>query len=595
MNPVWIVLDTQGAALALSLQKTLGGELHGLKGRVEAADHLFEGATAHIADLFNAGRAIVGICAAGILIRATSGIATDKHAEPPLLALSHDGASVVPLLGGHHGANELARRIAAVTGGHAAITTAGDTAFDLALDAPPPGWRLANPQDAKAVMARMVGGAPVEAKGDLPFDLSSVPTGKGGVRLAGTDAPENGGPDTLVYHPQRHVVGVGSARNCPPDELADLVYATLKEHDIAPGAVACLTSIDLKADERAMLDLAERMGWPYRLFDAASLEAETPRLANPSETVFAEVGCHGVAEASALAAVGPDGELICPKRKNANATVAIARATAPVLADQVGRARGRVNVIGIGPGKPDWRTPEAARLIAAAGHVVGYDLYLDLAAALVPAAKRVTFPLGQETERCAWALEKAGEGATVALISSGDAGIYAMAALVEELVADAKVSDAARRVDVQVTPGISALQAAAARSGAPLGHDFCAISLSDLLTPWEAIERRIRAAAEGDFVIAFYNPVSKRRRTQLAAAKQILLAHRPADTPVILATDLGRPDENVRNLTLGELRVDQVDMLTTVMVGSTATRTYQAAGRTRVFTPRGYAKKDVKL
>ena len=239
----------------------------------------------------------------------------------------------------------------------------------------------------------------------------------------------------------------------------------------------------------------------------------------------------------------------------------------------------------------DWRTPEAGRLIAAADEVVGYDLYLDLVAGLVPAAKRTTFPLGQETERCAYALEQAGKGRNVALISSGDAGIYAMAALVEELVADGQVTDAASRVPVTVAPGISALQAAAARIGAPLGHDFCTISLSDLLTPWNAIEGRVRAAAEGDFVIAFYNPVSRRRRTQLADARAILLQHRPADTPVVLASNLGREEEQVRVTTLADLRVDDVDMLTLVLVGASSTRTRTAQGRTRVFTPRGYAAK----
>jgi len=239
----------------------------------------------------------------------------------------------------------------------------------------------------------------------------------------------------------------------------------------------------------------------------------------------------------------------------------------------------------------DWRTPEAGRLIAAADEVVGYDLYLDLVAGLVPAAKRTTFPLGQETERCAYALEQAGKGRRVALISSGDAGIYAMAALVEELVADGQVSDAASRVPVTVAPGISALQAAAARVGAPLGHDFCTISLSDLLTPWSAIESRVRAAAEGDFVIAFYNPVSRRRRTQLADARAILLQHRPADTPVMLASSLGRPEENVRYRRLDALQVDEVDMLTVVLVGSSNSRLAQLGEGPRMFTPRGYARK----
>ena len=592
MNPVIVVLDEAGGALARRIAGPLQAEVHGLRARVGEADHLFDGVTDHLRTLFAAGRPVIGVCAAGILIRSLAAAAMDKRAEPPVLAVSADGASVVPLLGGHRGANDLARRVADLTGGHAAITTAGDAAFGIALDAPPVGWRLANPADAKTAMAALVGGGGALAEGELPWGADTIPEGEA-VRLIGTEAPRAGDGRTLVYHPQRHVIGVGCARDCPADELRELVLGALEDAGIAPGAAACVASIDIKADEAAILALAAELDLPFRLFDAATLEAETPRLANPSDVVFAEVGCHGVAEGAALAGAGLEGQLVVAKRKSANATVAMARAPDPLDAARIGRAPGRLDVVGIGPGKGDWRTPEAGRLIAAADEIVGYDLYLDLAAGLAPREHMTAFPLGKETERCAYALEQAGKGRRVALISSGDAGIYAMAALVEELVADGKVSDAARRVAVHVSPGISALQAAAARIGAPLGHDFCTVSLSDLLTPWETIRTRVEAAAAGDFVVAFYNPVSRRRRHQLAEARDILLTRRPAATPVVLATDLGRPAEAVRVTTLGALQVDEVDMLTVVLVGSSASRAYRSAGRTRVFTPRGYAAKEI--
>jgi cobalt-precorrin 5A hydrolase/precorrin-3B C17-methyltransferase len=187
------------------------------------------------------------------------------------------------------------------------------------------------------------------------------------------------------------------------------------------------------------------------------------------------------------------------------------------------------------------------------------------------------------------ALALAGEGRNVTLISSGDPGVYAMATLVFECLESGDVPDSARRAEIVVAPGISAMQAAAARAGAPLGHDFCAISLSDLLTPWETIEARIRAAAEADFVIAFYNPVSERRRTQLARAKDILLLHRPSETPVLLARNLGREGETVMTVPLAELEIGTVDMLTVVVVGSSTTRQVNAGGRAWTFTPRGYA------
>lgn len=591
MTPAVLVLDARAAELGRRIATSLGGDLHGLSGRVADADVTFTRATDHIAALFLAGRPVIGLCAAGILVRAVAPHLADKTTEPPLIAVAQDGSAVVPVLGGHRGANTLARRIALLTGGTAAITTAGEAALGLALDEPPAGWHLANPADAKAAMARLVAGGGATIEGDLPWIAAAgLPEGRD-VRLTATEQALSGGPGHLVYHPQRLVLGVGAARHCPTGELAALVRETLADAGLAMGAIACVTSIDLKADERAILDLADSLDRPLRLFDAATLEAETPRLANPSDVVFAEVGCHGVAEAAALAAAGPDAELLVAKRKSRNATVAIARAPGAVDPSSVGRAPGHLLVIGIGPGGAAWRTPEASRMLAMADEVIGYGLYLDLVRDVVPAERMTAFPLGQETERCAHALERAATGRTVALVSSGDAGIYAMAALVEELLADAKVSAPARRVQVTVTPGISALQMAAARAGAPLGHDFCAISLSDLLTPWPVIEQRLHAAAAGDFVVAFYNPVSLRRRTQLKAAREVLLRHRPAETPVVLGRHLGRADEAMEYTTLGALDPEQVDMLTVVLVGASTSRTHDLAGRTRMFTPRGYAVK----
>jgi cobalt-precorrin 5A hydrolase/precorrin-3B C17-methyltransferase len=251
--------------------------------------------------------------------------------------------------------------------------------------------------------------------------------------------------------------------------------------------------------------------------------------------------------------------------------------------------------VGIGPGQAAWRTPEVSRLVAEAEELVGYGLYIDLLGPLAIGKARSDFPLGGEEARCRYALEQAALGKNVALVCSGDAGIYAMGALVFELLDrgpdEEGVSDAAHRVDVVCSPGVSALQGAAARAGAPLGHDFCTISLSDLLTPRDDIIRRLNAAAQGDFVIAFYNPVSKTRRTLLAEARDILLQHRPADTPVMLASSLGRPEEHVRYRRLDALEVDEVDMLTVVLIGSSNSRLAHLGEGPRMFTPRGYARK----
>ncbi|MFV2001918.1 MAG: precorrin-3B C(17)-methyltransferase, partial [Paracoccaceae bacterium] len=389
-------------------------------------------------------------------------------------------------------------------------------------------------------------------------------------------------------------LGLGCVRGCAPDEMWALVTRALGECNIAPGAVAAVASLDLKANEPAVIEVAARLGVPFRLFSAVELEAEAVRLANPSDVVFAEVGCHGVAEGAALAAGGPDGVLVVAKRKSRNATCALVRCAVPVVKMR-GRARGRMSVVGIGPGQADWRTPEASRMIARADELVGYGLYIDLLGPLAAGKARRDFELGGEEDRCRYALEAAGEGREVALICSGDAGIYAMASLVFELLDRGAgphgVSDAARRVEVVCAPGVSALQGAAARAGAALGHDFCAISLSDLLTPRADILARLRVAGEGDFVIALYNPVSARRRSLLGEARDILLAHRGADTPVLLASSLGRDAEQVRYRRLDQLDVDEVDMLTVVLIGSSQSKLVQLGEGPRMYTPRGYARK----
>ena len=591
VKPVVMALSRSGEETAHRVARAIDAQVHGREGRVNAADAFFANALDHTQSLFAAGVPIIGVCASGILIRGVAPLLADKHNEPPVISVSDDGAVIVPLLGGHRGANRMAREISQALGGVAAVTTAGDVAMGVALDEPSVGYALANPEDAKGVMAKMLGGSGVCIQGENIFDLDSV---EGGVDLIVSDAPVAGSKGALVYHPQRFVLGLGCARNADPAEMWDQVEAVLDEAGVAAGAVAAVASIDLKGDEPAMIEVAKRLGKPLRLFSAEELEAESSRLENPSEVVFAEVGCHGVSEGAALAMVGADGFLRVSKRKTANVTVALGEVPAPLLELQ-GRARGRLSIVGIGPGQATWRTPEVSRLVAEAEELVGYGLYIDLLGPLAIGKERSDFPLGGEEARCRYALEQAALGKNVALVCSGDAGIYAMGALVFELMDRGEdemgVSDAAHRVEVVCSPGVSALQGAAARAGAPLGHDFCAISLSDLLTPRDDILRRLKAAAEGDFVIAFYNPVSKTRRTLLAEARDILLKHRPADTPVMLASSLGRPEENVRYRRLDELEVDEVDMLTVVLIGSSNSKLAQLGEGPRMYTPRGYARK----
>jgi cobalt-precorrin 5A hydrolase/precorrin-3B C17-methyltransferase len=611
-----IALTASGSILGRRIQQLRpDGVLHGLAHRVVDADVGFDGFAEHLRALFTEGQALVVVAASGVVIRALASIVADKHDEPPVIAVSEDGKSVVPLLGGHRGANRLAQDLAQYLDGHAAVTTAGDIRFNIALDAPPQGLTLANPQHYRGFVARLLAGESVRppdiavdwlARSALPFAndaaLSLVVTADA---IAGTE-------DQLVYHSRTLCVGVGCERNTESSELLSLVQQTLGDNGLAVDAVAGVYSLDLKADECAVNELAKSLGVAARFFDAATLEKESPRLKTPSEVVFNEVGCHGVSEGAALAAAGPQGSLIVAKTKSARATCAIAQMAVPhatgphgdeahglmphfdgAYSDgQPGVQRGHLAVVGIGPGHRDSRTPEVSAALRTATDWVGYSLYLDLVGDLHTTQQRHDYNLGEEIDRVRAAIALAAAGRNVALVCSGDAGIYAMATLVFEVLDDAAPADW-RRIAVQVLPGVTAGQVAAARSGAPMGHDFCAISLSDLLTPRPIIEQRVKAAAQGDFVIAFYNPVSRRRREPFELAVRILREHRTPDTPVVLARSLGRPDETVDVITLAELETDRVDMMTLVLVGASETRRLELGGNVYAYTPRGYASKGL--
>ncbi|HTS93298.1 MAG TPA: precorrin-3B C(17)-methyltransferase [Stellaceae bacterium] len=595
MTPAIFVLGPSALALARRLRRGLpGAEIHGPAG-LDGVDLGYARAATHLRKLFRSGRPILGLCASGILLRALAPLLRDKIEEPPVVAMAEDGSVAVPLLGGHRGANALAREAAGIAGGTAAITTASELGLGIALDAPPPGWRVANPARAKPLMAKLLAGKRVTAgidSGNAEWltrhpRISTVESGAADIRV--TDRVAGPRERALVLHPPVLALGVGASRGCPPEELARLARRTLAAAGLADAAVGAVVSIDLKMDEPAVTALADRLCVPARFFSAAELLRETPRLANPSGATFRATGCWGVAEGAALAAVGKRGELAVTKRKSRHATCAIARAPVPLDPQRLGHARGSLAILGIGPGDPGSRTPEVSAALAAATDVVGYGLYLDLLGPALAGKRRHARALGAETARARLALDLAAKGRSVALVSSGDAGIYGLASLVFELLDREGRSDW-QRVALSVLPGVSAMQMAAARAGAPLGHDFAAISLSDLLTPWPAIERRLEAAARGDFVLALYNPRSARRKRQFQRARQILLRHRAAETPVVIARNLGRTGERVRLTSLGNLDPRAVDMLTLVLIGSSTTR-YLPGERAWVYTPRGYARK----
>ena len=249
--------------------------------------------------------------------------------------------------------------------------------------------------------------------------------------------------------------------------------------------------------------------------------------------------------------------------------------------------KGKINLIGIGPGDPGYLTPAASHALSESDVIVGFRAYIQQIECLIAGKEVVSMELGQELERAAAAVDSAYAGKTVAVVSSGDAGIYGMSGPVFRVLTDRDWDG--QDPAVETVPGVSAMQAAAAVLGSPLMQDFCAISLSDLLTPWEKIRGRLEAARQGDFVVALYNPRSQRRQTQLLEAREILLKHRPGDTPVGIVGDAFRPGQRVKITSLQglEKEAESVDMVTIVVIGNSTT--YLHAGK--VITPRGYEEK----
>lgn len=510
--------------------------------------------------------AFVLVVAAGAATRVIGPLLADKRTDPAVVCVDEGGRWVVPLAGGHAGgANALATTVAELLGATAVITTASDSAQVPALDSLP-GFTARG--DVAGAMRRILDGGRVRLVSDLP-SWPAPPTlpvdASGDVALRITDSAAPGAEDEVLLHPLSLVVGVGCSSGAHPGRIRALVYETLEAAELATDSVAVVATIDLRENEPGITAL----GYPMLTFTSETLAGiEVP---TPSDVVAAAVGTPSVAEAAALLAAGPGAEIVVTKQKNEVATVAVARRAAPA---------GSVVVVGLGPGDARHRTPAADSAVRGAEVVVGYGPYVDQAGALLSAAQEVlSLPIGAEVDRARLALERAARGRRVAVVCSGDAGVYAMASIVEELA-----PAVAPGVDVEVVPGVTAALAAAAVLGAPLGHDHAVISLSDLLTPWDVIEQRILAAAEADFVIVFYNPRSRGRDWQLGAAFEILGRYRSATTPVGIVTDAGRPGERVSITSLAAVDPASVGMTTCVIVGSSLTTV--AAGR--MVTPRGY-------
>jgi cobalt-precorrin 5A hydrolase/precorrin-3B C17-methyltransferase len=556
---------------------------------------------------FGETEVVVAFLAVGATVRLLAPLLGGKHDDPGVVCVDEALRFAVPVVGAHAGGgNDLARRVAGVLGAEPVITTASDSAGSVALDefGADLGFVIEPGSALAAVGTAILSGPRVTFSSDLTWPVPPLPptvvatSPEPGVpailvtdRVLSPDHCDNskkplGQPDnskkrpgrpasgsdgpTVIYRPSSLFVGLGASRGVPTAEVGALIDQALDEAGLSPRSVRAAATIDLKQDEPGLVAAVRARGWPLITFPAADLA--TVPVPHPSDTVRAAVGTPSVAEAAALLAathsnpISPD-SLIVPKRISAHATVAVARA----------QPRGRLAIVGIGPGARDLLTPRAVAELRRATIVVGLDQYLRQVEDLLrPGTTIRASGLGQEQERAEAAVADAAAGHAVALIGSGDAGVYAMGSPALET--------AGPGIDVIGVPGVTAALAAAAVLGAPLGHDHTMISLSDLHTPWEIIERRLTAAAAADLVVCFYNPASQQRDWQLRKALAILAGHRPPGTPVGWVRDATRPGQSAGTATLAAFDPAVVDMRTLVVVGSSRTRL--VAGR--MVTPREY-------
>ena len=549
--PAIVILGNGSLSTAQRIQQCYPEALiYGLTGRVEGADRGYSDFGATLRELYQQNTPIIALCAAGIVIRTLAPLLLEKGAEPPVLAVAEDASAVVPLLGGLGGVNDLARNIAAGLGIAPAITTSGELRFGTCLLNPPQGYALGDLELGKRFVSDLLAGESVRIEGDAPWLASAQLPESQQARLAihiGSAEREPAADELLIY-PRNVLVKV--AAEVSPQAIREALH----DAKLAWQSLACIV-----ADETLMA--------------SASLRETALELAVPLRFVSA-------------------GEPVVPAvwREMGN-DMSLGVAPAPLDPLQLGRARGRLAVIGLGPGAAELMVPAVKAELARANDVLGYETYVRMAGPFRDDQVMHCTDNREEMQRARHAFELAAQGRSVVVVSSGDPGVFAMAAAVLEALHES-TDPQWHSVDLEMLPGVSASLATAAQAGAPLGHDFCVMSLSDNLKPWSIIEKRLDLASEADLALAFYNPISRSRPWQLGVALDIVRRHRTPQTPVVLGRDIGRPGQTLRVTTLGELTPDQVDMRTMVLVGSSTTCTFPRADGTQwVYTPRWYGEK----
>lgn len=557
----------------------------------------------HLTSIWSENQAFIFCLAAGAVVRLIAPLLKNKAEDPAVLVIDAQGDYVISLCSGHQGKADILTEIVASQIGAKAIVTGASSGLSLpAIDSLgfTYGWRKGEGDwtSTMAAIARQENVQVIQESGSTlwqehlpdnhPFyfgfaESQAEITPQARVWISATKRRFGVDSDfpKVQWHPKVLWVGIGCERDTATELIEIAIDETCKTYHFATEAIAGIASIDLKANEKGIIEVCQRRNLLFKTFSSEQLkQVDVP---TPSEIVEQEVGTPSVAEAAAILAgenLQVSKQIFKSNLENQSGAVTVAIAQSHI--EYIGHT-GKLYLVGIGPGNLNQITPAARSAIVEADVIIGYNLYIDLIQALTRPGQIVEpSPITQEQQRARRAIELAEWGLTVAVVSSGDCGIYGMAGLVlEELQVGGWNGKAPY---VQVFPGISALQSAASRVGAPLMHDFCAISLSDLLTPWEVIQTRLDAAAKGDFITVLYNPRSQKRTEQIITAQSIFSQHRSDDIPVAIVERAYRVDEQVTITTLGQMLSHPIDMLTTVIIGNASTRNYTDW----MITPRGY-------
>ncbi len=555
-----------------------------------------------VGDVFEKYELHIFIMATGIVVRTIARLLIDKTKDPAVLVMDDNGEHVISLVSGHIGhANEYAIKISKITGAKPVITTATDNSGIMAFDALAAklGAVVENKDVIKHVSRCMLGKVPVALACDRALYREYYTGNKEArvVHIADDEPyrlgefqaacvfsekivkiPEGARSTTLVIRPKNLVLGVGCNRGTSINEIESAVVQLFSDNSLSLTSIRSVATIDIKSDEDGIVNYAAGIGAGLVCFSADVLDSvDNPELSPPSEYSLKHVGAKGVCEQASLAACGAGGELIVKKQVSGNVTLAVAK-----TAFSTHFGGGKLYVVGIGPGDIDCMSAHARRVIELCDKVAGYGKYIELVSVLIEGKQIMTTGMTHETERVEMAIDEAIRGANIALVCSGDAGIYGLAGLVYE-----RLHLKGEHLDVEVVPGITAAVSAASIAGAPLTNDFITLSLSDLLTSEDVVRKRIMTAAVSGMVTVVYNPAGRKRREMLEFLGMSFMQCRRHKTVVAVATNVMRCGQKVILTSLENMLEYEIDMNTVLIIGNDDTVVIDG----KMVTKRGYENK----